>query len=946
MPNPTVFISYSHDSPEHADRILELSNRLRADGIDCMIDQYETSPAEGWPKWMDRQIAHSDFVLVVCTETYHRRVMDEEEKGKGLGVKWESTITYQDIYDADSKNTKFIPVLFGEGKTDFIPKPLKGASYYFLMDQYEGLYRHLTDQPKVKKPILGSIRTFVETAKVPDALPALERKTDFFAPDWFLAHPYAMPPNFTGRRAERNMLTGWLNADKDHPLLIIRALGGFGKSALTWYWLTHDVDAKQYPAVVFWSFYEGDASFDNFLKETLKYLGVLNADQMHPHQQTEILLNLLRNPGLLLILDGFERVLRAYGSMGAAYQGDELQKDKDDPQDASRDCINLFADAFLKGIGSFGFLMRSKILMTTRLTPRAVEKRGQLLQGVREEELKAMNKEDAVAFFRAQGIRGTHAEIEAACEPYGYHPLSLRILSGWILNNRSTPGDIAAARNLELTQDIIQNKHHILEVGFNSLSPSQQKLLGRIACFRAAMTYEALKTLHGDGRGNLAFDESLKTLESRGLLHWDRKTNKYDLHPIVRRFAYDRLAAADRRGAHQRLVNYFEAVPKIEKIQTLEDLAPVIELYHHMVRAGKLDEALVLFRDRLTNALYFQLGAYQIIVELLQALFLDGEDKPPRLKEEVWQGWTLNTLANAYAMSGQPHRAVQVFETIISIDEKNNDKSSDAAITLGNVASMAQLPIGALKDAERNLRRRIDLCREIEDEDNEAIGHEELGHLLSYRGAWHEAEQEFSAALNLFNKQSNDIGQAVVWQYRAILGLLMLRDDTISKLKLKSQIPKALELLDKWSRANYPVEREYVIDYWLLGAENRIKNKLGEAEENLSKALSMCRQINDVMEEADILLYLARLRYDQNNYEEARSLAEEALTITERCGYVLQGADVNLFLAQYALEQGQDKAKANEYAQTALKLATCDDGPPYHYKVAYEEAQRLLEKLK
>ena len=38
------------------------------------------------------------------------------------------------------------------------------------------------------------------------------------------------------------------------------------------------------------------------------------------------------------------------------------------------------------------------------------------------------------------------------------------------------------------------------------------------------------------------------------------------------------------------------------------------------------------------------------------------------------------------------------------------------------------------------------------------------------------------------------------------------------------------------------------------------------------------------------------------------------------------------------------KAKAKEYAESALKLATCD-GPPYYYKVAYEEAERMLEKL-
>jgi len=45
-----VFISYSHDSREHMDRVLELSNRLRADGIDCHIDQYEMSLPEGWPR--------------------------------------------------------------------------------------------------------------------------------------------------------------------------------------------------------------------------------------------------------------------------------------------------------------------------------------------------------------------------------------------------------------------------------------------------------------------------------------------------------------------------------------------------------------------------------------------------------------------------------------------------------------------------------------------------------------------------------------------------------------------------------------------------------------------------------------------------------------------------------------------------------------------------------
>ena len=83
MPGPTVFISYSHDSPEHTDRVLAFADQLISDGIDCILDQYETSPPEGWTMWMDRHIRKADFVLMICTEPYFQRVMGEEEPGQG-----------------------------------------------------------------------------------------------------------------------------------------------------------------------------------------------------------------------------------------------------------------------------------------------------------------------------------------------------------------------------------------------------------------------------------------------------------------------------------------------------------------------------------------------------------------------------------------------------------------------------------------------------------------------------------------------------------------------------------------------------------------------------------------------------------------------------------------------------------------------------------------------
>ena len=112
MTVPVVFISYSHDSPEHADRVLKLADRLVGDGIDVILDQYEPTPSEGWPRWMDKKIRDASFVLMVCTETYYSRVMGEEKLGVGLGVKWEGNLIYQHIYNADTTNSRFIPVLF------------------------------------------------------------------------------------------------------------------------------------------------------------------------------------------------------------------------------------------------------------------------------------------------------------------------------------------------------------------------------------------------------------------------------------------------------------------------------------------------------------------------------------------------------------------------------------------------------------------------------------------------------------------------------------------------------------------------------------------------------------------------------------------------------------------------------------------------------------------
>ena len=735
------------------------------------------------------------------------------------------------------------------------------------------------------------------------------------------------------------MLSAWLTADDAHPLLVLRALGGFGKSALAWHWLTHDVDARAWPRVVWWSFYD-EREFSAFLAETLAYLGVDPRRVPNPRQQAERLLDLLRHPGILLILDGFERALRAYNTIMAPYLGDEGMKADAEETARQRDCISPVAEYFLRGVATLPG-MRGKVLMTTRLRPRVLEAHGDLLQGCREEELTALDKADAVAYFRARGIRGSRAEIETVCGRYGFHPLSLALLAGLVLTDLQTPGDIAAARHLDVSGNLIQRRHHVLQAAYDNLTPARQKLLSRIACFRGPVAYEALRALAEPGQD---IDGDLRDLITRGLLHHDRSHNRYDLHPIVRRYAYDRLGDDARQAAHSRLRDYFAAVPGPDRVQTLEDLAPVIELYHHTVRAGRYDEAWDLFYDRINKPTYYQFGAYQLRIELLRALFPEGEDRLPRPKKEGDRAWTLAALANSYSFSGQPRRAMPLLERQIAIRENQDDKKN-LAIGLGNLA-MQQMIVGALRAAETNLRRMINLAQKIEDSFHEAIGHRKLGHLLAYRGWWTRAEEEIKIALVMFENQDKVQGQGVTWAYQALRALLMWRQtpspETASEALAAAR--RALELADEDTRTRYPHERDYVRAHWLLGAAHRVNRDLDLAERHLLEALRRCRGINMVDHEADILLDLARLRRDQGQGEEGVRLAQEALVITERSGYVLQGADVHLFLAEIALAAGDNEA-AREHARQARDLATCDGPPHYTYKVAYDEAGALLARL-
>ncbi|MCK4385247.1 MAG: hypothetical protein KAW52_03195, partial [candidate division Zixibacteria bacterium] len=255
----------------------------------------------------------------------------------------------------------------------------------------------------------------------------------------YFAHPYPLQENFTGRQAERKELTEWFTKGAK-PMFAYIAIGGMGKSALTWFWLEEDIIKKGLApeGIIWWSFYDREARFETFLMKAIQYVskGKIDAKGIDStRDRMETLNTLLCNNRFLLVLDGVERVLRAYAGMGSPYQGDEVKKDE---KEDYRACIDPNIGTFLQWLCSGN--PKTKTLLTSRLCPKELDDIG----GCFHKELKELNKKDAVEFFLSQGVKGTRAEIESACEPYGYHPLSLRLLSGMIAKDAKFKADIAA----------------------------------------------------------------------------------------------------------------------------------------------------------------------------------------------------------------------------------------------------------------------------------------------------------------------------------------------------------------------------------------------------------------------------------------------------------------------------------------------------------------------
>lgn len=169
---PTVFISYSHDSEEHKNWVLQLATRLRLNGVDVVLDRWNLKLGSDLASFMERGLSKSQRIVSVCSDVYVKKA----NEGKG-GAGYEKQIMTAEFIN-DQNTNWVIPLIKNNPKERKTPTFLGGRMYisfeesHLYETKYEELLRDILGEPVLPIPPIGknpfqTIKEFAQQKFIP-----------------------------------------------------------------------------------------------------------------------------------------------------------------------------------------------------------------------------------------------------------------------------------------------------------------------------------------------------------------------------------------------------------------------------------------------------------------------------------------------------------------------------------------------------------------------------------------------------------------------------------------------------------------------------------------------------------------------------------------------------------------------------------------------------------
>ncbi|MEA5367053.1 SEFIR domain-containing protein [Amycolatopsis sp., V23-08] len=127
---PRVFVTYSHDTPEHKELVRRFATFLRGViGLDVHVDTWYDNVRRDWSLWAVEQLNEADFILVVASPDYKRRADGEAAADEGRGAQFETAIIRNNLTrDLRKETERVLPVILPGRSVEEIPSFLNGYS--------------------------------------------------------------------------------------------------------------------------------------------------------------------------------------------------------------------------------------------------------------------------------------------------------------------------------------------------------------------------------------------------------------------------------------------------------------------------------------------------------------------------------------------------------------------------------------------------------------------------------------------------------------------------------------------------------------------------------------------------------------------------------------------------------------------------------------------------
>lgn len=570
---------------------------------------------------------------------------------------------------------------------------------------------------------------------------------------------------------------------------------------------------------------------------------------------------------------------------------------------------------------------------------------------------------DAVALFTARRAQQQWSQLDAdeqtavrtICRMVEGLPLAIELAAA-MTNQMSARAVLARLQNgfdtLLATFHDIPERHRALRVVFEmswqTLTPTLQLRLARLAVFRGGFTAVAAQQISNSDATHLA------ALGEKSLLTHSSATERYVLHPVIRAYAAEHRPANDlTRSNHAAyyltlLAQHTEPLQKKRPQDSVNLLEPDIENVRRAWQTGLEQHEAQLLTDALTSlSIYYQLrglaregeAVMQTTLKTAQAWGADGTPLATRAGLE---------RARFQNRLGRYRPAIKTIQTTLKLTAQTNDRWAEGmahvwwgeslwrmgkydtakdklnhALTIANelqanlIYGWCQHQLGIINDiqghydvAYEHLTQACKQWKELNNTNNLSVSLNSIGLVQYHKGNLHRAQEAMEQTLVLSQQIDNRHLQTLLFSNLSIIATEMQ-----DFLGAEFYLQLSLEMAD--TNSNLSSLADIHVN---LGRNYNNQGEFEQAIIQLEKGLEIASKIENRKVMSLALMYLGEISRKQNRMGDAIGFYEQTLSIARQDGLQWVECKVLIGLAQVENDLN-DKQRIREYTDRALLLA-------------------------